>query len=142
MVKNLKEQLKIELKRMQDTLVAAIKNIIGEEEVVNVTMNHDLTRIVVEILKKETAPTLNKETRFIFSRIEEANPSTNEVKTSRLFSGTSTNLIIDNGKIIGSFISETPIDLMAIQSIFATVEHFKQKEEGESEEATPPKIEE
>lgn len=117
---------------MKGELSESIKTLLGIKDVV-VDLNEDLTHIIVKVLNTSTEGNIMKEITYTFN-YNEGEDKDKEIQVNRIFSGTTRNFIVENGKIIGTFSSDTPIELQAIHAVFGTITTFKKKEETEKTE--------
>jgi hypothetical protein len=132
MLKELQEKIKLEVQRMQDTLVTVIKNIIKEEKVY-AQIAEDLSNITVFIIRenKEERRLIQNEFIFILRQLED--------RVSRVIDFDSNVVLFQGNKIIGSYSTNSAMELEVAEVIFKAMEEFRNTElnKDKGEEAAP-----
>lgn len=121
MLKELQEKIKLEVQRMQDSLVAVIKNIIKEEKVY-AEINEDLSSIVVFIIRENKEEKRLIQNEFIFSLRQL------EDRVSRVIDFESNVILYRGNKIVGSYSTNSAMELEVAQVIFNAMESFRNDE--------------
>ena len=138
MLKELKEQITLEMENLKGELVEKVKTLLNEKEGVYVDLNEDFSIIHVKVVKNNREKEVVKATHYNFTRV--LNPKTDEKPEfiQRLFSTFVNNVLTENGMVVGSYTSAVPTELQLIQMVFKAIEDFvasKTAEAKESEEA-------
>jgi hypothetical protein len=132
MLKELQEKIKLEVQRMQDTLVTVIKNIIKEEKVY-AQIAEDLSNIAVFIIRenKEEKRLIQNEFIFILRQLED--------RVSRVIDFDSNVVLFQGNKVIGSYSTNSAMELEVAEVIFKAMEEFRNTElnKDKGEEAAP-----
>ena len=132
MLKELQEKIKLEVERMQNDLVTLIKSIINEENVY-AQIAEDLSNVTVFVIreKKEETRLIQNEFIFILRQLEDG--------VSRVIDFDSNVALFRGNKIIGSYSTNSVMEIEVAQVIFNSMEKFRDfelsKEKGE--EAAP-----
>lgn len=133
MLKELQDKIKQEVERMQNKLVTAVKNFLNEENVV-ANVSEDLNSIDVFVRKGEENENryIQNEYGFIFGVNDKG-----EVNKGISFTGSA--LLLQGGRIVGTYALPTNIDLNTLNAVFSLIEAFRQEELNpeKGEEAAP-----
>ena len=132
MLKELQEKIKLEVERMQNNLVTLIKGIIKEEKVY-AQISEDLSNVTVFVIreKKEETRLIQDEYIFILRQLED--------RVSRVIDFDSNVVLFRGNKVIGSYSTNSAMEIEVAQIIFGAMEQFRNDElnKEKDEEATP-----
>jgi hypothetical protein len=130
MLKDLQEQLKKEVARMQDELVTIIKGILNEENVL-AKVADDLSNILVSVVKNSEQDGKVVQNEFNFSLVVNE-----DGKINKFFSTVANVLLVQNGKVVGSYVQPATAELELLEIVFKNLVDFRNKEiENKSEES-------
>jgi hypothetical protein len=132
MLKELQEKIKLEVERMQSDLVTIIKGIINEEKVY-AQISEDLSNVTVFVIreKKEETRLIQDEYIFILRQLED--------RVSRVIDFDSNVVLFRGNKIMGSYSTNSAMEIEVAQVIFDAMEKFRNDElnKEKDEEAKP-----
>lgn len=122
MLKELQERIKLEIERMQNSLVTIIKGIINEEKIY-ANIAEDLSNITLFIIRenREEKRLMQDEFIFVLKQLEDG-------KVSRVLDFDSNVVLFMGNKIAGSYSVSSRMELEVAQVIFAAMEKFREDE--------------
>ena len=131
MLKELQEKLKLEVDRMQNALVAIIKDALKEENVI-ARVSEDLSSVIAAVKKDKEEDGRVYQTEYVFSlKIGEEN------RKNKLYSGTTNVLLLANNAVIGMYNTPAVVDIELINYIFSLIDAFRESELNPQPEAAP-----
>jgi hypothetical protein len=131
MLKELQEKLKLEVDRMQNALVAIIKDALKEENVI-ARISEDLSSVIAVVKKDKEEDGRVYQTEYVFSlKIGEEN------RKNKLYSGTTNVLLLANNAVIGMYNTPAVVDIELINYIFSLIDAFRESELNPQPEAAP-----
>jgi hypothetical protein len=131
MLKELQEKLKLEVDRMQNALVAIIKDALKEENII-VRVSEDLSSVIAAVKKDKEEDGRVYQTEYVFSlKIGEEN------RKNKLYSGTTNVLLLANNAVIGMYNTPAVVDIELINYIFSLIDAFRESELNPQPEAAP-----
>lgn len=132
MLEELQNKIKEVVEKLQDKLVAFIKDFL-KEEFVSANIAEDLNTISVAIQKNKEEEGRYVQNEFIFTL------GLNE--KGELYKNFTTNasaILLQRGKVIGSYALPVTTDLETISSVLTAIENFRNEElAAQKEEAAP-----
>ena len=131
MLKELQEKLKLEVDRMQNALVAIIKDALKEENVI-ARISQDLSSVIAVVKKDKEEDGRVYQTEYVFNlKIGEEN------RKNKLYSGTTNVLLLANNAVIGMYNTPAVVDIELINYIFSLIDAFRESELNPQPEAAP-----
>lgn len=122
MLKDLQEQIKQEIDRMQNKLVAVVKELLKEESVLaNISEDLNAIDVIIRKNKEEENKFYQHEYAFIFGVNEKG-------EINKGISVTGSVLLLQGGRVIGTYALPSVVDLKIMENVFTAIENFRAEE--------------